>query len=81
MKHQECLLLTKSLKGFFPPVLYSYSLVSTGEDGAPQFITRGDANNAEDRLAVTADHKFMVSPILGTSSGVPESFGTSGLPG
>ena len=29
--------------------------VSTGEAGAPQFITRGDANNAEDRLAVTAD--------------------------
>ncbi|WP_341457080.1 signal peptidase I, partial [Lactonifactor longoviformis] len=29
--------------------------ITTGEDGRLQFITRGDANNAEDQLPVTAD--------------------------
>lgn len=29
--------------------------ISTGEDGRLSYITRGDANNTEDRLAVTAD--------------------------
>ena len=29
--------------------------VQTGEDGTPVFVTRGDANNTEDRIAVTPD--------------------------
>lgn len=29
--------------------------ITTGEDGRLQFVTRGDANNAEDQLPVTAD--------------------------
>lgn len=29
--------------------------VTTGDDGLPRFVTKGDANNAEDRLAVTQD--------------------------
>lgn len=29
--------------------------VTTGEDGAPAYITQGDANNTEDRQPVTAD--------------------------
>lgn len=29
--------------------------VQTGSDGSPVFVTRGDANNTEDRTAVTAD--------------------------
>ena len=29
--------------------------VTTGEDGLPRYITQGDANNAADRLAVSAD--------------------------
>lgn len=29
--------------------------VQTGEDGSPVFVTRGDANNVEDRAAVTVD--------------------------
>ena len=29
--------------------------VQTGEDGLPVFVTRGDANNTEDRVAVTPD--------------------------
>lgn len=29
--------------------------VTAGEDGQPRYVTQGDANNAEDRLAVTPD--------------------------
>lgn len=29
--------------------------VTTGEDGRPRYVTQGDANNAEDRLAVAED--------------------------
>lgn len=29
--------------------------VTTGEDGQPRYITRGDANNAEDRMPVTSE--------------------------
>ncbi len=29
--------------------------VTTGDDGQPRYVTRGDANNAEDRLPVTPD--------------------------
>ena len=29
--------------------------IQTGEDGGPIFVTRGDANNTEDRIAITAD--------------------------
>lgn len=43
MKHQECLLLTKSLKGFFPPVLYSYSL--GGKDFLLELIKQRELNS------------------------------------
>ena len=43
MKHQECLLLTKSLKGFFPPVLYSYSL--GGNDFLLELIKQRELNS------------------------------------
>lgn len=43
MKHQECLLLTKSLKGSFPPVLYSYSL--GGKDFLLELIKQRELNS------------------------------------
>lgn len=36
-------------------VTHRITKVTTGEDGQPRFITRGDANDVEDRLAVKAE--------------------------
>lgn len=36
-------------------VTHRIKTILTGEDGLPRFITQGDANRVEDRLAVTAD--------------------------
>lgn len=36
-------------------VTHRIASVTEGEDGQPRYVTQGDANNAEDRLAVSAD--------------------------
>lgn len=36
-------------------VTHRVMAVTAGEDGKPRYVTKGDANNAEDQLAVSAD--------------------------